>query len=93
MSLTSKIRTTMQSSQSMKDDDGGPKYRIGETFHPNLAHSVPNICLEHSISDRAGCQKAKCRREGVKIQKGELRLGTNGFWEQEQKWRMTWKHW
>ena len=79
MSLISQIRTTMQSSPSMKGDDSGPKYRIGETLHPSLAQSVPNICLEHSISDRAGCQQAKCKREGVKIQKGELRLGTNGF--------------
>lgn len=53
---------------------------------------MPSYRIELSTTSRAGCTDAVCKDQGVKILKGELRLGTwvemvegHGGWK--------WKHW
>ncbi|KAF2871417.1 hypothetical protein BDV95DRAFT_462473, partial [Massariosphaeria phaeospora] len=48
---------------------------------------------EHSVTNKAGCQQVACKRAGVKIAKGELRWGTNVFFEPDQKYIIQWRHW
>ena len=47
--------------------------------------------LEIATASRAGCQATECKKEGIKIQKGELRLGVFVTIKENQSWR--WKHW
>jgi len=54
---------------------------------------APKWRVEHSVSDKATCNQAACKRAGVKIAKGELRLGTQAWWEDEQKYYRQWRHW
>jgi len=46
---------------------------------------------EVSPNKRAGCQNVECKKEGIKIQKGELRFGTFVQIMENQSWR--YKHW
>jgi hypothetical protein len=41
----------------------------------------------------ATCTRAACKREKVKIARGELRVGTHSFYEPEGRWYMAWRHW
>ncbi|KIW53568.1 hypothetical protein PV05_09128 [Exophiala xenobiotica] len=47
--------------------------------------------LEMAKTGRAGCQNSKCKYEGVKIEKGEFRFGTQAFIKEHFCW--LWKHW
>lgn len=50
------------------------------------------ICvLEISKGNRAGCKNKECLENGVKIQKGELRFGTQVEFQEHQSWH--WRHW
>jgi hypothetical protein len=51
------------------------------------------LYTEHSISDKAGCQQAACKRAGIKIKKGELRLGISNYFEPAEEYRTAWRHW
>lgn len=53
----------------------------------------PKYRIEHSISDMATCQQAAHKREGVKLEKGELRVGVWSFFEPEEKYIRRWCHW
>jgi hypothetical protein len=46
---------------------------------------------EMSASARALCQSAACKNQGVKIQKGEFRMGNLIFFQEHTTWK--WKHW
>ncbi|ORX96593.1 hypothetical protein BCR34DRAFT_607580 [Clohesyomyces aquaticus] len=54
---------------------------------------IPKFRLEHSVSDKAGCQQAACKREKVKVPKGELRLGLHQWHEMAQEEITVWRHW
>ncbi|KAH7130375.1 hypothetical protein B0J11DRAFT_602707 [Dendryphion nanum] len=58
-----------------------------------MEESMPVLRLEHSANGLAGCQRAACKREGVKILKGELRVGKYQLFEQENKYITLWRHW
>ncbi|MCJ1282586.1 hypothetical protein MMC26_001911 [Xylographa opegraphella] len=47
--------------------------------------------LEYAPSGRAGCKATECKKNGVKIDKGELRHGTFLEIQEHQSW--AWKHW
>ncbi|KAL1989489.1 hypothetical protein VTN49DRAFT_6686 [Thermomyces lanuginosus] len=47
--------------------------------------------LEEAPSGRAGCQNKECKDQKIKIQKGELRVGTWIDTERFQSW--SWRHW
>ncbi|KAL6871835.1 hypothetical protein J3F83DRAFT_616328 [Trichoderma novae-zelandiae] len=47
--------------------------------------------IEISPNRRAGCQDAVCKKDAVKIQKGELRFGSWTIINEHGSWR--WKHW
>jgi hypothetical protein len=53
----------------------------------------PKWRVEHSVSDKATCAQAACKRAGTKIAKGELRIGTQNWWDEEQKYYRQWLHW
>ncbi|KAF2653634.1 zf-PARP-domain-containing protein [Lophiostoma macrostomum CBS 122681] len=53
----------------------------------------PMYRLEHSVSDKAGCQQKSCKASKVKIAKGELRLGVYTWFEPSQQFITSWKHW
>ena len=46
---------------------------------------------EVSKGARAGCRNKECLENGVKIQKGELRFGTQVEIQEHQTWH--WRHW
>ena len=46
---------------------------------------------EYAVSGRAICKATECKKNGVKIGKGELRHGTFVEIMEHQSW--TWKHW
>lgn len=48
-------------------------------------------CTELSSTSRAGCKNKECLDNGVKIQKGELRFGTQIEIQEHQTWH--WRHW
>lgn len=50
-----------------------------------------DLILELAKSGRSGCQTKECKDEKVKIQKGELRLGSWVDTDARQFW--TWRHW
>ncbi|MCJ1377077.1 hypothetical protein MMC17_000167 [Xylographa soralifera] len=47
--------------------------------------------LEYAPSGRAGCKATECKKQGIKIDKGELRHGTFLEIQEHQSW--AWKHW
>ncbi|KAK5229285.1 hypothetical protein LTR47_007887 [Exophiala xenobiotica] len=47
--------------------------------------------MEMAKTGRSGCQNSKCKNEGVKIEKGEFRFGTQAFINGHFTW--VWKHW
>ncbi|MCJ1396933.1 hypothetical protein MMC11_000125 [Xylographa trunciseda] len=47
--------------------------------------------LEYALSGRAGCKATECKKQGIKIDKGELRHGTFLEIQEHQSW--AWKHW
>ncbi|KAK4971137.1 hypothetical protein LTR66_011511 [Elasticomyces elasticus] len=47
--------------------------------------------VELANSNRAGCQRAECKKEAIKIQKGELRQGTLIEIQEHQSWK--YRHW
>jgi hypothetical protein len=51
------------------------------------------IAAEHAANGQAVCTRAACKRDKVKIAKGELRIGTHSFFEPESRWYMAWRHW
>ncbi|KAF2634413.1 hypothetical protein P280DRAFT_413864 [Massarina eburnea CBS 473.64] len=54
---------------------------------------APKWRLEHSVSDKAGCAQAACKRAGVKFVNGELRMGIHTYFEKEQSYYRQWRHW
>ncbi len=40
---------------------------------------------------RAGCQNPNCKKAGIKIEKGEFRMGTHVLIREHYTW--MWKHW
>jgi hypothetical protein len=46
---------------------------------------------EVSPNNRAGCKGTDCKKEGIKILKGELRFGSLVTIMDHQSW--SWKHW
>lgn len=52
-----------------------------------LRHSSAEV----STTSRAGCKATECKREGIKIQKGQLRFGVFITGPEFQSW--AWKHW
>ena len=70
-------------------------YRVGMYMHSSqyLPHlrDLLLIGLEISATKQAGCQATHCKKENVKIQKGEIRQGvlvTTGDFQS-----MKWRHW
>ncbi|KAF1848830.1 zf-PARP-domain-containing protein, partial [Cucurbitaria berberidis CBS 394.84] len=51
--------------------------------------------VEHASSGRAVCQQASCKRHGIKIATGELRIGTHKLFDRdgESRWYYAWRHW
>ncbi|EMC92692.1 hypothetical protein BAUCODRAFT_37597 [Baudoinia panamericana UAMH 10762] len=47
--------------------------------------------IEIASGGRAGCQATKCKKEGVKINKGEIRQGVFVTINEHQSWK--WRHW
>lgn len=51
-----------------------------------------SLCpAEISPNNRAGCKNTECKREGIKIPKGQIRYGTFVTAANFQSW--AWKHW
>lgn len=46
---------------------------------------------EISPNNRAGCSASKCKEEGVKILKGEIRQGVMVTFQDKQSWK--YRHW
>jgi hypothetical protein len=76
----------------------GPTYRFGKSNELSLSPSATSSLLhftdgtvEHAKSGRAACQNSACKKEGPKIAKGELRMGTLVTINEKQSWQ--WKHW
>lgn len=62
------------------------------------AYPICQLCCElrHdstevSTTSRAGCKNTECKRDGIKIQKGQLRYGAFITGPDWQSW--AWKHW
>ncbi|KAL2181036.1 poly polymerase and DNA-ligase Zn-finger region-domain-containing protein [Thermothelomyces heterothallicus CBS 202.75] len=49
--------------------------------------------IEISPSGRAGCQVSACKKEGKKIAKGELRLGSWVEYREQDRGGWQWRHW
>lgn len=47
--------------------------------------------IEVSPNNRAGCKNTECKKNGIKIQKGQIRYGTFVTGPEWQSW--AWKHW
>jgi hypothetical protein len=54
-------------------------------------HALTWASTEVSVSSRAGCQSTHCKKEEVKIQKGELRQGVLVTIRENTAWK--WRHW
>ncbi|CEJ86656.1 hypothetical protein VHEMI04167 [[Torrubiella] hemipterigena] len=52
---------------------------------------MPQYRVEVSPNKRAGCKDSVCKKEAVKIQKGEIRFGT--WVEIEERGSWHWRHW
>lgn len=72
-----------------------PEYRVGMLeSHVSIEWCQAKLLtriVEISPSARALCQDTHCKKEGVKIAKGELRFGTYITFEDRGSWK--WKHW
>ncbi|RII11570.1 hypothetical protein CUC08_Gglean005569 [Alternaria sp. MG1] len=55
----------------------------------------PKWRLEQANSGQAICNQAACKRNKVKIVKGELRIGTHTLYDdgESTRWYMAWRHW
>lgn len=53
--------------------------------------NVVGYKVEAASSGRARCRNPVCKDKGVKILKGELRLGFATMWEEHTSW--VYKHW
>ncbi|KAF2267953.1 zf-PARP-domain-containing protein [Lojkania enalia] len=87
------LNPTFQTSQINTCPLGG--YRE-HCLHWSQIPSFPEIKqlifgTEIAKQGRAGCKNKECKENDVKIQKGELRLGTLVTIQDHQSW--TWKHW
>jgi hypothetical protein len=73
----------------------GPKWRMGELLHTTPDECSTNYSAEHASNGRSGCQQAACKRAGIKIEKGELRIGTHTLFDRdgENRWYIAWRHW
>lgn len=61
---------------------------------PELAWAFTAIAdheTELAKSKRAGCQNSQCKKDEIKIGKGEYRMGTLVTIRDHQTW--MWKHW
>jgi hypothetical protein len=70
-------------------------YRVGKAKYITYSR-LRKITLtwtetEVSRSNRAGCQATHCKKEQVKIQKGELRQGVLITINEQTSWK--WRHW
>lgn len=67
-------------------------YRVG-LYIPStqLQDDFADTPSEVSAGSRAGCQATHCKKENVKIQKGELRQGVYVDIGGNQSWK--WRHW
>jgi len=54
-------------------------------------HNMGVYRVEASPNNRAGCQTAPCKKEGVKITKGELRFAVQVTINEHQSWQ--YRHW
>lgn len=58
-------------------------------------HAAANFLFiddpEISANNRAGCKDSVCKKEAVKITKGEIRFGT--WVEINDRGSWSWKHW
>ncbi|SLM39743.1 Zinc finger, PARP-type [Lasallia pustulata] len=62
------------------------------TVSNQLSNKMPGVYrLEYASSKRAGCRNAECKKADIKIEKNELRFGTQVPFEDKQSWH--WKHW
>ncbi|KAH6604196.1 hypothetical protein Trco_007642 [Trichoderma cornu-damae] len=52
---------------------------------------MPEYRVEISPNNRAGCQDTVCKKDGVKIFRGEIRFGSWVEIKEHGSWR--WKHW
>ncbi|KAK1239152.1 hypothetical protein MKX08_006213 [Trichoderma sp. CBMAI-0020] len=52
---------------------------------------MPQYRIEISPNNRAGCHEAACKKQVVKIQKGEIRFGSWVEIKEHGSW--SWKHW
>ncbi|KAH7412269.1 hypothetical protein DE146DRAFT_751396 [Phaeosphaeria sp. MPI-PUGE-AT-0046c] len=74
------------------DDETAAPVKGMEHYHGE----GPKWRLEHAATGQAGCQQASCKRDKVKIAKGELRIGTHTLFDrdsEEPRWYMAWRHW
>ncbi|OAL35042.1 hypothetical protein AYO20_05757 [Fonsecaea nubica] len=53
--------------------------------------SDPTYRFEMAKTGRAGCQNTACKKAGIKIEKGEFRMGTLVTIHEHSSW--MWKHW
>jgi hypothetical protein len=58
---------------------------------PNCTMSSTQYRIEASKTGRAGCTEGVCNKEQIKIEKGELRLGTWVIIRDHGGWK--WRHW
>jgi hypothetical protein len=65
----------------------------GATTYVLEGEGAPKWRLEHSTTDAAPCAQVDCKRRGIKIDKGELRIGTQQWIDDEQKYYRQWRHW
>lgn len=58
-------------------------------------NSIANTQTEVSPNNRAGCQDAQCKKNGVKIMKGEIRFGVwvEGQAQGREFQGFKWRHW
>ncbi|KIW08030.1 uncharacterized protein PV09_00974 [Verruconis gallopava] len=52
---------------------------------------MPSYRIEISPNNRAGCKNTECKKNNIKISKGELRFGTFVEIQEHQSWQ--YKHW
>lgn len=81
-----------------------PEYRIGEcvgaagsllqtvNYQPNKTNAE-NRRAEISPNNRAGCKETACKKDNVKITKGELRWGVWVEIKAVERASWHWKHW
>ncbi|KAF2438157.1 glucocorticoid receptor-like (DNA-binding domain), partial [Karstenula rhodostoma CBS 690.94] len=54
---------------------------------------APHWRVEHATSGMSTCNQAQCKSKGIKIEKGELRVGTHTWHTVEEKYFWAWRHW